>query len=261
LRLIDARSEAAGWDGLTQSQELALQLFDGFRLRVDARTVEVPGTVQRLLAFLALRPDATREVAAGTLWSEVDEAKAGACLRSTLWRVNKASKLVLARGQNRLALADCVLIDFRDWTAAASAYLDEPGAERPVSLRGPPWAGELLPGWYDDWVLVERERMRQLHLHVLDTMSIRLTSQGRYATALDAALMAIRLEPLRESAQRNVVRVHLAEGNISEAIRAYENYRRLLHLELGVPPSGMLRSLIAPYYRQVRTDPPVAASR
>ncbi len=244
---------------ITVQHEIDLRLFDGLQLRVDGRSVEVQRTAARLLAFLALRPGATREQVAGTLWAEAADHKAGACLRSTLWRVNKASRLLLATGRDRLALADGVVVDVQGWIGAVAAYLDDPGAAAPVSLHETPWAGELLPGWYDDWVLLERERLRQLRLHVLDAMSDRLAAQGRYAVALDAAMAALRVEPLRESAQRSVVRVHLAEGNISEALRAYEIYRRLLYIELRVAPTDKLRSLIAPYYQEARDDGPTSS--
>uniref|UniRef100_UPI003873C577 BTAD domain-containing putative transcriptional regulator n=1 Tax=Actinoallomurus spadix TaxID=79912 RepID=UPI003873C577 len=50
----------------------------------------------------------------------------------------------------------------------------------------------------------------------------------------------------RESAHRAVALVHLDEGNPAEALRQYEVYRRLLHAELGLPPSQRFRGLIAP---------------
>ena len=40
--------------------------------------------------------------------------------------------------------------------------------------------GELLPDWYDDWVLLERERFRQLRLHALDALCDDLTRAGRH---------------------------------------------------------------------------------
>jgi DNA-binding SARP family transcriptional activator len=104
--------------------------------------------------------------------------------------------------------------------------------------------GELLPGWYDDWVLLERERLRQLRLHALEELAARLTAAGRYGDALQAAYGAVRTEPLRESALRTVVRVHVAEGNIAEALRAYERFRTLIADELGVPPTPQLVRLV-----------------
>jgi DNA-binding SARP family transcriptional activator len=52
-------------------------------------------------------------------------------------------------------------------------------------------------------------------------------------------------EPLRESAHRAVIEVHLAEGNPGEALRQYDLYRRLLRVELGLSPSQAIRSLVA----------------
>ncbi|MGW2671050.1 AfsR/SARP family transcriptional regulator [Streptomyces sp. NPDC001272] len=83
------------------------------------------------------------------------------------------------------------------------------------------FAGDLLPGWDDEWTLFERERLRQLRLHALESLSARLTSSGRHALALDAALTCVSIEPLRESAHRAVVAVHLAEHNAVEAVSQY----------------------------------------
>jgi DNA-binding SARP family transcriptional activator len=105
--------------------------------------------------------------------------------------------------------------------------------------------GELLPGWYDDWVLPERERLRQLRLHALEVSADRLAREGRYGEAVQAAYAAVHTEPLRESAHRAVVRVHLAEGNVVEAVRAYRDFRdRLVH-ELGVSPTMQMEELIS----------------
>jgi DNA-binding SARP family transcriptional activator len=86
-------------------------------------------------------------------------------------------------------------------------------------------------------VLLERERLRQLRLHALDALAESLIRQGKPALALEAAWASVRAEPLRESAHRAVVSAHLGEGNVSEAVRHYRAFRRLLHEELGVEPS------------------------
>jgi len=104
--------------------------------------------------------------------------------------------------------------------------------------------GELLPGWYDDWVIFERERVRQLRLHVLDALAERLIAQARYAEALEAALECARIEPLRESSNRLIIAIHLAEDNVAEAVRHYEFFRDLLRIELGIEPSPRLAGLL-----------------
>lgn len=103
---------------------------------------------------------------------------------------------------------------------------------------------DLLPGWYDDWALVERERMRQRVLHALEALSQRLVRAGRFAEAVETALLAVGAEPLRESAQRALIEVHFAEGNWVEGWRNYQAYRDLLRRELGVEPSADLVALL-----------------
>ena len=95
----------------------------------------------------------------------------------------------------------------------------EAGA-RVLSGGGPPLgldllcrAGELLPHWYDDWVVIERERFRQLRLHALDALCESLAAAGRYAAAVEAGRASVAAEPLRESAHRLLIQAHLAEGN------------------------------------------------
>ncbi|MGH3450990.1 MAG: AfsR/SARP family transcriptional regulator, partial [Haloechinothrix sp.] len=85
---------------------------------------------------------------------------------------------------------------------------------------------------------------RQLRLHTLEVLATRLAEQRRFAAALDTALEAIRLEPLRESAHRVVIGIHLAEGNVAEAMRHFRFVTDLLRAELGIAPSGELTRLM-----------------
>ncbi|HZC53880.1 MAG TPA: bacterial transcriptional activator domain-containing protein [Mycobacterium sp.] len=100
--------------------------------------------------------------------------------------------------------------------------------------------GDLLPGWYDDWVVIEQERLRQLKLHGLEASARRLAADGRYGEALELAFEAVRLEPLRESAHRAVIDALLAEGNVSDALGHYRRFCAQLAAELGVAPSARL---------------------
>jgi DNA-binding SARP family transcriptional activator len=106
-------------------------------------------------------------------------------------------------------------------------------------------AGDLLPDWYDDWVVYERERLRQLRLHALELRCGELSRQGRYAEATDAGLAAVAGDPLRETAQRALIAAYLAEGNPSDALRQYDLYRRTLAETLGLTPSPCMHALVA----------------
>ena len=113
---------------------------------------------------------------------------------------------------------------------------------------------DLLPGWYDDWVIFERERIRQRLLHALEALSRRLVEVNRCAEAIDAAISAVSADPLRESANRVLIEAHLAEGNLIEARRTYERYRDSVGRELGVEPSEQIASLIRVGFR-LKTRP------
>ncbi len=105
-------------------------------------------------------------------------------------------------------------------------------------------SADLLPDWYDDWAVIETEEWRQLRLHALEALAGSLVAAGRFGDAAAAAVAAVRAEPLRESAHAALIRVHLAEGNQSEALRAFERYRVLLDAELGLEPTPRLVGLV-----------------
>lgn len=220
------------------SGAVRLRLVGEFELRGGDRALRVCPSAQRLLAFLALagRP-VRRTVVAGALALEADESRAAARLRSMLWRVPRPGGVALVdAGPQRVCLAPAVRVDYRETEGAVAA-----GGGELAAL-----AEDLLPDWDDDWVVVERERYRQSRLHALEQLCLRHREAGEYDLALRAGLTAVSGEPLRESAHRRVVEVHLAEGNAAEALRQYETFRRLLRADLGLPPSPAIRALVAP---------------
>jgi DNA-binding SARP family transcriptional activator len=107
--------------------------------------------------------------------------------------------------------------------------------------------GELLPGWEDEWLSIDRERLRQLRLHVLEAVAERLARAGCFGLALEAGLAALGADGLRESAHRTLIRIHLAEGNVAEARRAFEHCRDVLIRDVGVEPSAATCDLIPPF--------------
>ena len=134
------------------------------------------------------------------------------------------------------------MVDLREAARTAKRVLAHDGGSADLDMLCV--AGDLLPDWYDDWLLVERERFRQLRLHALESLADDLALGGQFAAAAEAALAAIAAEPLRESAHRVLVRLHLAEGNFGEAIRQYETYAALLRHELDLDPSPNMQNLV-----------------
>ncbi len=229
-------------------------LLDGFGLDLSGHgrrpaSDGLPAAVQRLVAHLCLSQRPGRAATAGRLWPDVPEDHAHGSLRSALWRLNKAAPGLVEASGSALRLAPGVRIDVRDLTEWAWRAVAPPGGPGDPALADPALPdtallGDLLPGWYDDWVLLERERLRQLRMHALEAVAARLASLGRHGEALQAAYAAVRAEPLREAPHRLVVRIHLAEGNVADAVRAYEFFRALLGSELGVAPSQHMTRLV-----------------
>ncbi|WP_225651932.1 AfsR/SARP family transcriptional regulator [Streptomyces pseudogriseolus] len=227
------------------SSPAQLWLLGQFRLELVTGPVELCRNCQRLLAFMALRERVCRTVLAGTLWPEVTEEHARGSLRTALWKLPRGEPPLIDCCGDSLLITPALHVDVHDLTRTA---LDVVEGCSP-SPHGEPRLGlltgeDLLPGWDEDWVLVERERLRQLRLHALDALAEALTRAGRRALAMEAAWASVRAEPLRESAHRAVIAAHLAEGNVGEAVRHYDAFRRLLNEELGVEPSAELGRML-----------------
>ncbi|SFE82515.1 AfsR/SARP family transcriptional regulator [Blastococcus tunisiensis] len=234
---------------VTVEPRTRITLIDGFALSgaqdgPGPGGSELPRGVQRLVAHLCLSGRPPRAAIAGRLWPDVPEDHANGSLRSALWRLQKVAPGLIEVCGGSLCLAQGVRVDVRELHAWARRVRDPAVGLEEVEISGAGLCGELLPGWYDDWVLLERERLCQVRLHALECLADRLATAGRYGDALEAAYAAVRAEPLRESAHRTVVRVHLAEGNTSQALRAYEALRAMLADELGVLPSEHMTRLL-----------------
>jgi DNA-binding SARP family transcriptional activator len=222
-----------------------LHLVDGFELGSAGRRLELALPAQRLLAFLALHDQPLlRRYVAGVLWLDSNDEHAAGSLRSALWRVRRLDVPLVEANGSGLQLAASVAVDVRSFVAWARRMLD-PATELRESDIAPIWSpGELLPDWYDDWVGIERERLRALRMHALEALCTQLTAAGRYGEATEAGLAAIRDDPLRESAHRVLICVHLAEGNRAAALQQYRSFAHRLQDELDMRPSGRMEQLV-----------------
>ncbi len=228
-----------------QENGYRLNLLDGFGLFRGDQEVTLQIGCQRLIALLALVGVKSRSYIAGTLWPDVKEAQASGSLRSTVWRVQRlAPNLIQAHGPV-LIVDPKTRVDVASFIDDVRQLLTRPAeVDLDHQLTQAMW-NDLLPGWYDDWVLVERERLHQLQLHALETLALQLSAGGQHGHALDTALVAVRAEPLRESAHRVVAQVHLLEGNRLEALRQFRRYSELLKQELGAEPSAEFAAMVS----------------
>ena len=230
-----------------QTRICLLQRFD-FQIGGESLGSLAAGS-QRLLAFLALHSTTVaRDTMAGTMWPDSSEQRAGISLRSALSRLDTVSRNSILSASAGLSLVDTVTVDLREAQEIAGRLLkpssqieDDDLDAQAVKLL----SSDVLPGWYDDWVVSEAEDWLMMRMNALEAQSAELLKRKRYAAAAGSARAAINAEPLRESATASLIRVHLAEGNQSDALRIFNRYRELLRKVLNLEPTAMLTDLVA----------------
>lgn len=217
-------------------RQLSLRLLRAFELRIDHDLVALPYQAQRVVAFLAIRErPQPRSTVAFSLWADATEMRARGNLRTALWKIH-GLQLVDAN-RDYLTISPAADVDLHQLVAQAKRLVSPGAPLHSEDANAERLSGDLLPEWDEDWLYFERERLRQLRLHALEALSQRLSAAGRHAEAIDAAHAAVAAEPLRETAQRILIRAHLLEGNLSEARRQLEAYRTLMWESIGQPPS------------------------
>ena len=169
-----------------------------------AEELEIPEGSKRLLVFVTLSGGrVNRRHAAGTLWPCCDDDRAAGNLRSALWRLRGAGVDVLHADKCTLYLDPELSVDLTRLSRWAKGVIDNTADSSDLNTPDlNPEAVNLLPGWYDEWVIFERERLRQRLLHAMESLVRRLIADGLFADAVDLAMTAVGMEPLRESAGR-----------------------------------------------------------
>jgi DNA-binding SARP family transcriptional activator len=233
-----------------RKRAIRLRVLPTHELLVDGVRLNLCPASQRLLCFLALqggRP-VQRSLVSGSLWPEASEEKANASLRSAIWRLAQdTGDALIGASLTHLWLEPTIAVDLTSAAERARALLGldaiGPGSvDLAEDLHH--LSSDVLVGLYEDWALDEQERFRQLRLHALEWLGELLLRAGRYADGVRVGVVAVAAEPLRESAQRLLLRAHLAEGNVTEVLRQYRTYADLAISELGIQPSRQMVQLV-----------------
>jgi DNA-binding SARP family transcriptional activator len=231
-----------------------LELFESWRLSRAGAVHEMRTREQRLVALLALHGTRRHGYLAGILWPVRTEARAATNLRAATSRIDQTAPGLLVHDRHDVALNTNLGLDVRDfvdyvWRLSGrrqchAVSCHEVTTRLPLLLHG-----DLLPGWYDDWVIYERTRLQQLRIQALELTASWMLKQGDSAAALVAASAAVAIEPLRESAQRMLIRIHIHDGNYEAALRDYHDFHSQILRELGIAPTDQMRALVSPILR------------
>src|SRR5215470_13311446 len=222
-----------------------LTLFGGFEVKLAGQVVDLPGQKDRaLLALLALPPGAThsRDKLATLLWSERGDQQARDCLKHALTRLRHF--LHPADPPPIVADRQSVRLDAAAVTTDVATFERLVGAGAPDALEQAAtlYRGDLLDGIglrdpaFEDWLLVERQRLRQRAEEALTELITQSLATGARERAATAARRLLSLDPLRESACRALMQTHAERAETVQALKAYETLRDRLHRELGVKP-------------------------
>ncbi|MDQ0094565.1 AfsR/SARP family transcriptional regulator [Paeniglutamicibacter psychrophenolicus] len=205
----------------------------------------------RILGYLAFNPgEHDRRFVASTLWPDAGGERAAGNLRAQLWRLRRDGIGLVDSDGHLLSLGDGVLVDVQlldDWATRLIA-----GIPTAIDLAWVPRnidTAEILPGFSDEWIEMERQRLQQRMLHAVECLSREFRLAGRFAEALESALVVCQTDPLRESAQETLIETYLSEGNPLLAQRSFAEYRDLVMDELGVEPSPALAQRLDSFLR------------
>ena len=237
------RSDHGARDEFT---DVRLGLLGGFVASITKRQLMLPLRVQRLVAFLALRGHPLhRTYVAGHLWLEASQEQANGSLRATIWNARRLQCPLVQVSSTHVGLSPLVVVDVHELEQCAARVLhgDSPPLGEDIELLA--HASDLLPDWYEDWVVQDREQLQELRVHALERAAERLIAAHRNSEASIAALAAVNAEPLRESSCYLLVRATLAAGNYAQAHRHFSTFRTRLSQEVGLEPSPRIRELIS----------------
>ncbi|NIM93349.1 MAG: tetratricopeptide repeat protein [Anaerolineales bacterium] len=225
---------------------LEIRLLGKFDLQQDGAWVELSSRPARaLLAYLVLTRGThhPRERLAGLLWPDSSESNARKNLRQALWQLRKAI------GEPHL-LVDTASIAFNVssdfWLDVA--VLDDAGDQDLVATVSV-YEGELLPGFYEDWVLLERDRLDAAYERKMQRLVAQLEQEQRWSEVLEWAERWIAQGHVPEAGYRSLMMAHAAMGELSKVEATYQRCTDALQQEVGVEPSeetiALYKSLVA----------------
>ena len=253
---------------------LEIRLFGTLSLGREGQVVtRFPSRrVKELLAHLRLNRGIllAREQLAGLFWSDCDADRARHCLNTTLWRLQRVLGQP-AEGEHSYLRVDAQHIGFN---AASNYWLDvaefesrcawaervDAPEQQAVLYRQAVscYRADLLVECYEDWCLVERERLHARFVGALGRLLTYYSARGEVEAAIDCARRILATDPLREEVHRDLIQLYLTARQPGAALRQYRSCERILRRELETDPMPETRALLS---RIIGTaDPPHLAA-
>lgn len=236
---------------------LELLLLGGFQARAGGHEADIPGRKERaLLAFLAIPPGErrSRDKLAGLLWSDRADSQARDSLKQAIFKLRKALDGVCPspiRVDREFVSLDqaAVAVDVVEFEQLIGAGTPEALAHATALYRGDLVDGlDVRDSAFDDWLLMERQRLRALARDGLARLLDLHLASGAHDPAAAVARRLLGLDPLREVAHRALMQVYAEQGQTALALKQYRLCRDALQGEIGVKPEAETERL----YRSIQ---------
>jgi non-specific serine/threonine protein kinase len=225
---------------------LHIALLGNFSLVYGEQPVTIVNTarLQALLAYLVLNRDAPqpRYQLAFQFWPDSPEPQARTNLRKLFHQLHRAlpnaDHFLYADGKTVQWRPDGPFsLDVAEFEHAIAQGNSRQALQETISL----YRGDLLPSCYDDWIVSERERLRQCFVDALEKVIGVLESENNSRAAIGYAQRLLQCDPLREATYRCLMRLHALSGDRAGIMRVYDTCAVLLRRELGVEPAPLTR--------------------
>jgi DNA-binding SARP family transcriptional activator len=260
---------------------LTVTLFGALRLRWgEEPSTQVPsGKIRNLLAYLLLNRHTThaREHLAGLFWGDQEDQKARHCLNTALWRLNRMLDAPHPAAHPYLRVdaqtigwnpASDIRLDVDDFDSRCTLadQMGEDAPEQQARLYQQAvecYRADLLTDCYEDWCLIERERLRSRYLHALGCLMAHHRERRAYDAAIEYGRRILVCDPLREEVHRDLITCFLAVNRPADALRQYRTCEELVRRELDEEPMPETQALLPRIIganRRARADAPARAT-
>lgn len=229
-----------------------LQLFGTWRFLRSSAPISLCLRQQRLVAAVAILGPSNRNFLAGMLWPDTPDSRSMSSLRVSVCLVSKKIPGMLVCDGATLSLHEKVIVDLHQTWQLIDLVLGadyDGGSDRYVSeLQN----GELLPGWYEDFVVEEQNHLRANKLQCFRRIAREALDHGRHDVAVLASRAALALGSYDDEALIILIRAEQRLGNYSGARKIYQEYADKIRTDLGIVPTPAMTALV------IGKDPPHA---
>jgi predicted ATPase/DNA-binding SARP family transcriptional activator len=226
---------------------LEVRLIGKFEIKYDGKPVIISSrAAQSIFAYLILNAGTSyrREKLAGMFWPDATEETARAYLRHELWSIRKAFP---PQSKVEYLIANDINISFDAFTeywldVTVLTNVREAASIEELINALSVFHGELLPGFYDDWVIQEREHLQAVYEKKIARLLELLEKEKCWSEILEWAEHWISFGQAPEAAFRYLMIAYNALGDRSKVTSTYERCVQALR-DLDIEPSEQTRAL------------------